>query len=202
MSVVPLIEEQIPTSSRMLARTFQNDALAIYMFPNPMERAKLLPVHFELLLRYALLAERVWTTTGNEGVVVCQPPGHLDMDMDSMTKSGMTREGERVGEDALNRFTSVVDHVAPLRPQHAGTRHWYVMALGVDPSKKGQGIGTVLMKHVFSLADADRVPCYLETAQPENVQFYRKNGFEVVAEGVEPASNLRFWTFKREPSPQ
>ena len=32
-----------------------------------------------------------------------------------------------------------------------------------------------------------------------NVTFYQRNAYRIVAEEVEPKSNLRFWTCKRDP---
>jgi hypothetical protein len=37
-------------------------------------------------------------------------------------------------------------------------------------------------------ADAEGLPCYLETFQPRNVPLYLKHGFQIMAEEVEPAS--------------
>jgi GNAT superfamily N-acetyltransferase len=201
-SVVPLSESQIPGASRLLGRAFQNDSLAAYMFPDPGEKKELLPIHFEAIVRYGFLAEKAWTTAGNEGVVICQPPGHVEMDAEAMAKSGIMNLGARVGQGAADRFENVTKHMEPLRFRDAGSRHWYVMVLGVDPSKKGTGVGSTLLKHVSSLADLEQVPTYLETGQPENVLFYRNNGFTVVVADIEPASGLRFWTLKREPRPK
>jgi hypothetical protein len=48
-------------------------------------------------------------------------------------------------------------------------------------------------------ADAEGLPCYLETEKLRNVPFYRRNGFETVVAGVEPVSGLTYWTFQRLP---
>ena len=48
-------------------------------------------------------------------------------------------------------------------------------------------------------ADTAGQPCYLETAQPTNVAFYEKMGFDRVVDTREPQSGLRLWTFRRSP---
>lgn len=48
-------------------------------------------------------------------------------------------------------------------------------------------------------ADADGVPCYLETANEKNVPFYQKQGFSVIVDTIDSTSGLRLWTFRREP---
>ena len=52
---------------------------------------------------------------------------------------------------------------------------------------------------VVRRADAEGLPCYLETFQPRNVPLYLKHGFQIMAEEVEPASCLRAWFFLRRP---
>ncbi len=194
-------EDKIPTVSRFLGRAFFADPLAAYMFQNPEVRKVLLPLHFETLLRYGYLAEKAWTTQDLAGVIVCQPPGRTTMDLEAMKSSGMLDEADRVGKDEFGRFTAVTRYMEPLRARDAGPKHWYVMALGVDPEKQGLGAGRALLAHVARLADSARVPCYLETAEPRNVDFYQKNGYGIAAEGIEPKSGMRFWTFRRRPTP-
>ena len=40
----------------------------------------------------------------------------------------------------------------------------------------------------------------LETAQPKNVPFYQKHGFDVIVDTIDPTSGLRLWTFLRKPA--
>jgi hypothetical protein len=48
---------------------------------------------------------------------------------------------------------------------------------------------------MLARADAEGLPCYLETFLDTNVPFYKRNGFDLIAEGVEPTSKCRYWTF-------
>ena len=48
-------------------------------------------------------------------------------------------------------------------PEAVEGPHWYLMVIGTDPSKQGQGLGSALMEVVTSQADSAGVPCYLET---------------------------------------
>jgi GNAT superfamily N-acetyltransferase len=76
---------------------------------------------------------------------------------------------------------------------------WYLAVIGVDPQAAGKGFGGALLKPVLKAADAQGKPCYLETAEANNKPFYEKHGFVVVRHGLEPASSLVYWTFRREP---
>ncbi len=53
---------------------------------------------------------------------------------------------------------------------------------------------------MLARADAEQLPCYLETAEPSNVPLYLKYGFEIVVEEVEVESGVPIWTFVRQPA--
>jgi hypothetical protein len=52
---------------------------------------------------------------------------------------------------------------------------------------------------VLDRLDAEGLPAYLETAQPRNVSYYRRYGFEVAGELALPANDLVFWGMRRDP---
>ena len=61
--------------------------------------------------------------------------------------------------------------------------HWYLQLLG-NASRTGSAaaLGAALMNVMFERADADGLPCYLETETIENVAYYRHHGFDVRSE--------------------
>lgn len=67
------------------------------------------------------------------------------------------------------------------------------------PAVASTGIGGSLVRAGLERADADGLPCYLETVNPKNVPFYQKLGFDVIVDTVDPTSDLRLWTFLRQP---
>lgn len=71
--------------------------------------------------------------------------------------------------------------------------------IGVDSPCNGTGLGSALLRHMHQRADEQGLPSYLWTVMARNVTFYQRNAYRIVAEEVEPKSNLRFWTCKRDP---
>jgi GNAT superfamily N-acetyltransferase len=65
---------------------------------------------------------------------------------------------------------------------HPAESHWYLAFVGVEPNLQRARVGTLLLAPVLALADRDRTPCYLETPFPETHAFYRRLGFQLVAE--------------------
>jgi len=63
--------------------------------------------------------------------------------------------------------------------------HFYLGVLGLDPALHGRGMGTQLLKTFCDLSAADPLSAgvYLETANPTNVSFYERAGFEQTGRG-------------------
>jgi ribosomal protein S18 acetylase RimI-like enzyme len=60
--------------------------------------------------------------------------------------------------------------------------HWHLGPVAVDAGRQGQGIGGALLAAFCARLDEEKARAYLETDKPENVRFYRKFGFDVVAQ--------------------
>ncbi|WP_319524103.1 GNAT family N-acetyltransferase [uncultured Desulfosarcina sp.] len=61
-------------------------------------------------------------------------------------------------------------------------QHWHLGPIGVLPSHQGMGVGTALMQRFCKEVDHCSATAYLETDLDENVRFYEKFGFKLVAE--------------------
>ena len=57
--------------------------------------------------------------------------------------------------------------------------HFYLRAIGVDPSVQDKGLGSSLIRPVLELADGRAVGCFLQTATAHNVSWYERFGFRV-----------------------
>ncbi len=60
--------------------------------------------------------------------------------------------------------------------------HWHLGPVAVDPRLRGQGIGGAMLAHFCKRIDDCAARSYLETDKSENVGFYEKFGFTLVAE--------------------
>jgi ribosomal protein S18 acetylase RimI-like enzyme len=61
-------------------------------------------------------------------------------------------------------------------------QHWHLGPIGVMPTHRGFGIGSMLMDRFCKEVDACMAKAYLETDLDKNVRFYEKFGFKVVSE--------------------
>lgn len=60
--------------------------------------------------------------------------------------------------------------------------HWHLGPVGVLPELQGQGIGSQLLRAFCRIVEEGGQSAWLETDKEINVAFYRRHGFEVVAE--------------------
>jgi GNAT superfamily N-acetyltransferase len=79
--------------------------------------------------------------------------------------------------------------------------HFYLRAVGVEPSVQTQGVGTALIRPVLDRADERAVGCFLQTAAIENVRWYERFGFTVAASYRPTPSWPPVWTMWRSPAP-
>ena len=198
MTPVRLDPSRIPEASAVLARAFQNDPLQSYVFPDEEQRRALSPAHFEPIVRFGYLAAEVWAVGDPiAAAAIWCPPSGGSIDDSLLEHAGFSRLPLLIGEEPLRRFNQMLHHVEPFRHADVPGPHWYLMVIGVDSARQGQGLGGLLVEHGLRKADAEGVPCYLETCQPANVPFYRKHGFDILRHGIEPESGLGYWTFVR-----
>lgn len=83
-----------------------------------------------------------------------------------------------------------------MKKRHIAEPHWYLNMLGVLPEHQGRGHGTTLMRALNARADADRVPCYLETDKESNIRIYERHGYRVTDRQTAPLGVI-VWFMQR-----
>ena len=58
-------------------------------------------------------------------------------------------------------------------------RYCHLYLIGVLPERQGQGRGSALMDPMIEQMRRESIPIYLETANPTNVEIYKKKGLGV-----------------------
>jgi ribosomal protein S18 acetylase RimI-like enzyme len=197
-NIVDLKPDDIPAAGAVLARSFIEDGLTKHMYPDEAERKVRTPWHFSAMVRYGVLFGRALSTAGApHGVAIWLPPGETEMTDNRIAAAGMDASPAVLGEEAFGRFASVMAQIEPSYDQDVPPRHWHLALIGVDPDYSGKGIGSALMKPILAQADAEGLPCYLETAEERNVAFYQKHGFETVRHGTIPDTAVQYWAMRR-----
>ena len=198
--IVRVHEDQIDIAASVLARAFQLDPPMLYICPDPASRARVLPSMMKAFVTYSwMFGEPLTTREKIEAVALWLPLDDLSEDPERDRQAGIDQMHATLDAETLTRFMHIVSKAEQFHQQTAPGKHLYLSTLGVEPSRQGQGLGSALIRPMLERADAEGLPCYLETFQPRNVALYQRHGFKITIEEVEPNSGVRGWAFLREP---
>jgi GNAT superfamily N-acetyltransferase len=92
----------------------------------------------------------------------------------------------RADPGSFRAFMQTGANGARLHPTYP---HWYLETMGVEPSVQRRGLGGRLLEPVLEVADRDQVDCYLETARPENADYYARHGFIIENRALQVVPN-------------
>jgi ribosomal protein S18 acetylase RimI-like enzyme len=189
--------DEIPELAGVLARAFAHDPFYAWMAGDAPERGQRMRDGWSGILRYgsARLAH-TYTTDDLAGVAIWLPPGRRGPSLlDSLRQ--MPALARLTGWGRLRKVADAVATLEEHRHRHVPSPHFYLSALGVDPDRQGEGIGTSLVKPVLDRCDRDGTPAYLETAVARNVLLYERLGFDVVEEIDLPGTDIHGWLMLR-----
>lgn len=177
MKVRQVQRDDLQGLSESLARAFWDDPVTKWFYPDETVREKQLARSFEVRMRAVFLARgATYTVDGLRAGAMWAPPGAWNVTLWELLRMGplLFPFGRRLGRvmTGLQRL----DEVHPREP------HWYLAVLGTDPHHQGQGLASALIEQVTVRADRDEIPAYLESSKQENVLFYERHGFKVIAE--------------------
>ena len=153
----------------VIAGAFLNDPTWSWAFPDPAARRHWWKHCIDGALRYP------WTfkTDGFETVSVWIPPSGTEFSHDGeLGIPSLLKElvGSRASEVAelLRRFDQAHPRSEP---------HYYLSLLGTRDEHRGHGLGMALLKENIARIDAERMPAYLESSNPDNNHRYESVGF-------------------------
>ncbi len=193
--------DDIGPLAAMLAHAFAHDPFFGYLAGDAPERGERMRVGWEGLLRHASDGlSTTYTTHDLAGAALWHPPGYHGARFVAGLRMLPSLARLAGGYRRLRTISAAIEALEERRSHHAPEPHFYLSALGVDPARQGQSIGTALVRPVLERADIDRTPAYLETAVARNVLLYERLGFDVVEELTLPGTDIRGWLMLRPPS--
>jgi ribosomal protein S18 acetylase RimI-like enzyme len=79
----------------------------------------------------------------------------------------------------LNRVRAVMKRESQIKRFHPKALVSYLWFIGVNPIQQHKGIGSDLIREIIAECERKNRPIYLETSVMENLEWYKKFGFEV-----------------------
>ena len=190
---------EIPDLAAVLAHAFARDPFYLYLAGDAPERTQRMRDGWAGILRYgSARLSHTYTTDDLAGAAVWLPPGYRGPGLlDSVRQ--MPALARLAGWRRLRMVGDAVASLEEHRHRHVDVPHFYLSAIGVEPGRQGEGIGTALMQPVLDRCDRDGMPAYLETAVARNVLLYERLGFDVVEEMDLPHTDIHGWPMRRAP---
>jgi GNAT superfamily N-acetyltransferase len=162
-----------------LTAAFQADPLwGQWAFPNAEDLAAWWRFYIESALRYPC----VWVLGEFAAVALWIPPNGTEL----------TEEEEERLEPLLNRLvgrraSEILELVESFGASHPREPpHYYLGLLGTHPEYRGRGLGFGLLAENLAMMDAEGIPTYLESTNPDNAPRYERFGFRRVGEFTTP----------------
>ncbi|OBF19259.1 GNAT family N-acetyltransferase [Mycobacterium kubicae] len=194
----PAQKADVRELSRTMARAFYDDPVMMWILPDDNARLKHLARLFATITRHQHLA-------GGGVEVACQ--GSAIGAAAIWAAPNKWKETPRQSLAQIPAFLRVFGLRAGqaravqdmMKREHPEEPHWYLAAIGSDPTVRGQGFGQVLMRSRLDRCDAEYAPAYLESSKPENVPYYERFGFTVTRELPLPDGGPPLWAMWRNP---
>jgi ribosomal protein S18 acetylase RimI-like enzyme len=196
--VRPATVHDVEPLAAMLARAFAHDPFYAYLAGDAPERAERMRQGWLGILRHASDGlSTTFTTDDHAGAAIWHPPGYSGASFIGSLRLMPSVARLSGGFRRLREIAHAISALERRRAHHVPGPHYYLSALGVEPERQGEGIGTSLLAPVLERAAAESVPAYLETATARNVLLYERLGFEVVEELTLPRTDVHGWLMLR-----
>ncbi|MGB1582384.1 MAG: GNAT family N-acetyltransferase [Solirubrobacterales bacterium] len=170
--------EDLATLTQTMVHAFADDPFARWVAPRKSDRMRVLRGYFDVSLTHKQSYGFVHCTGDHLGAAIWVPPDESELTVREAWAIIRPNVVSRLAFRAplLARGLMQIDRLHPEQP------HFYLAAIGVEPSAQGRGLGSQLLAPVLELCDADRIGAYLESSNPANVDMYARHGFRVVKE--------------------
>ena len=203
ISIARLTKPNLPQAATVLTAALHVEPGFVSVIPDPRRRSDVMGALFQTLVRDALPLGNVWVAAVDgqvAGTAVWYAPGDFPMTvLRQLRLAPVMLPLLRFGRGMVTSLGQMEGNAKAAFPKEPC---WYLAALGVDPARQGQGIGSRLMETALAEIDAGDAAgraAYLETGEEINVRFYERFGFEIREHALQlaPAPGPTHWTMWR-----
>jgi len=182
-------KQDIEASADGIAKAFYDYPMFQYILADKLNHENI-KLFISFLINYSILyADAYASSKEMEGVILFTDFKNYKFNLIRSIRSGILSL-KKMGSDAGKRFNEFDRFTLETHKRKMKDNHQYIILLGVDPSKQGQGYGRNLMLPVLKVAEEKGQSCYLETHGEKNVSFYNKLGFKVISEDILPGTDI------------
>ncbi|MFW9902435.1 MAG: GNAT family N-acetyltransferase [Candidatus Thorarchaeota archaeon] len=193
-----LTKNQIKQASHIISEAFFNDPLMTFLFPRTRERKYKLSLMMELLIRIGIKYGVVNVTSSNlEGVAVWLPSNKAKITPLMGLVNGGISYFFKIGSKIIKKQNKFYRFTYSKHKELMPLFHWYLSIIAINPSYQGKGYSKILLNSMFEQIDKQKLPCFLDTNNKNNIPIYKRFGFETIEEYEIPNSDLLNWVMIR-----
>jgi len=196
---IDLPQAKIPDAAALLTRSFWDDPMTVFLYPDVIERRERAHFFYILNMEHAAVGGELYTTSSFKGIAVWRFFGDETRPKVDSSNDPRNRLPQEMGEGPFQRLMIITKSTNEMHKKLVQGQHCYLLFLAVEPGHQGEGIGGILIQPILKMADKKGLPCYLETMKERNLAFYRKHGFNVAGEQQIPDGGPYFWALRRTP---
>ena len=184
-----LKQKDIRKSSEIAAKAFYHYPMFTYILGRKLSD-ETLKVVGRFIIKYAVLFGEAYATSPEiEGIILFSDSRDYNFSLFRSLRCGALSLA-KLGAEAGKRFNDFNTFCHKVHEESIKEPHQYIILLGVDPQKQGQGFGSKMLLPVLKIAEEKKQSCYLETHDEKNVEIYKRFGFEVVSQDVIPGTDI------------
>jgi ribosomal protein S18 acetylase RimI-like enzyme len=198
--VAALAASAWPSALDTLVAAFADDPVAAYLFPDPGRRRTGMRHLFGFGLNFGRHYGHIDVTPDQTAVAVWLQPGFTVPSWRRLVRCGFASLPFKIGWLTAERLVRYKNFLEASRLAALPSPHWLLFSIGVRPDQQGRGLGAALLAHGLRRMAAGQ-SCYLETANPDNLAFYRRNGFRLIGDRLQPRSGPGIWSLAAEARP-
>ena len=190
LKIRAMLREDLPPAVELLGKAFATNPDTLAVYQGKWDPGRRMRIVFQTTFRYS--PGQIYVAELDHRVVGAMRfikwPACQEQNLKMIP--GMIRAAGGLGP--LKRASQIHRIWGKYNPQRP---HWHLGPIGVDPELQGKGIGSRMMRFYCDIIDQSGIEAFHETDRPENVPFYKRFGFKVVAE--EEKYGVRYWFFLR-----
>jgi GNAT superfamily N-acetyltransferase len=179
MNIRLAVEADRPAIVETVVEAFVNDPAFRFFFGADEGYTAKASAFVGYLFDKRIVHNTVWVTEECEAVALWSPPDHMFTDDHRMlTKELYANMQFVVGSEAarnLEIYDSMVEAALPDEP------HWYLGILAAHPTRAETGSGRAVMEAGLAHVRSNNGLAVLETTNARNPDYYRRNGWKVIA---------------------
>ena len=182
-------KKDIDASADSVAKAFYDYPMFQHILADKLNHENI-KLFLKFLINYSVLyADAYASSREMEGIILFTEFKDYRFNLIRSIRSGILSLA-KIGADEGKRFNEFDSFTLEIHKRKMKDNHLYIILIGVNPSKQGEGYGKRLLQSVLKVAQEKGQSCYLETHGEKNVSFYSKLGFKVISEDILPGTDI------------